>query len=350
MPVRPTPDPAQIERRAFLAAITVVVLAFSWFVVRPLLAPLVLAVLTAVIAYPMQAWLERSFGGRRVLASLGTLVLLTVVVGLPAAGLSALFFVQAQDVLSEIIAVENNRSRLVGLAHQVVDWLSQLVQATVGDAVDVARISRDAVQKLAAGLYERIPDLFGHLYLVVFVLLLRGRELLDLAVELSPMGEDHSRRILERIEATIKGVFLGAIATAVLQGVVGSLGFWLAGFQNQLIWGALLAGAGLIPVLGTGLIWVPATLYLAAAGQTGDALWMLGIGGVVSSLDNLVKPLLIHERAEVHPVLVFIGLFGGLSSFGAMGLLYGPLLVACLTEMVRIYRDDFKPVRLAEEP
>jgi predicted PurR-regulated permease PerM len=140
-------------------------------------------------------------------------------------------------------------------------------------------------------------------------------------------------------------VFVGSLATAVIQGAVGALGFWIAGFQNQLIWGALLAGAGLIPILGTGIIWVPATLYLALAGQTGDALWMLAVGAVVSSVDNLVKPLLIHERAAVHPLLVFIGLFGGLSSFGAMGLLYGPLLVACLTEMVRIYRDDFKPQR-----
>jgi predicted PurR-regulated permease PerM len=352
-PVLPVPDPARLERRAFLAAISAIVLAFAWFILRPLAAPLVLALLTAVIAYPLHARVERFFRGRSVLAALTTLLLLTILFWGPAAGLSTLFFLQAREAAAQMLGQEENRGRLVAAVEHGVDWLSQLAQATVGDAVDVARMSRQAVEKMATALYERIPDLFGQagrvafgallLYLVVFILLVRGRELLDLFVELSPISAEHTRRNRDRQQGTIKGVFLGALATALIQGMIASFGFWLAGFPSHLIWGALLAGAGLIPVFGTGLIWVPATLYLSMIGRTGDALWMLGVGAVVSSVDNLVKPLLIHDRAEVHPPLVFIGLFGGLASFGAMGLLYGPLLVACLTEMVRIYRDDFKP-------
>ena len=360
IPVRPEPDPARVERRAFLAGITAIVLAFAWFVVRPLLAPLVFAVLTAVIAHPVHARIKRRLGGRGVWAALATIVLLTGMVGLPAVGLSSLVVGQAREVLEQILGAGEKRSRLAGLAQQAMDGLSQLAQDTVGDAVDVGRLVRESAQKLATDLSERIPALFNQagqlafgvllLYLVLFVLLLRGRELLDLFVELAPMGEDHSRRILKRLESTIKGVFLGSLATAVIQLAVGALGFWLAGFQSHLIWGALLAAAGLIPIVGTGIIWIPAVLYLALSGQTADALWMLAIGGVVSSVDNLVKPLLIHERAAVHPLLVFIGLFGGFASFGAMGLIYGPLLVACLTEMVRIYRDDFTPLHRPPPP
>lgn len=345
------PDPARHERRAFLVVLGIVLAVCAWYVLRPLLAPVLLAVLTAVIVFPAYAWWLRRLGGRRRPAALATLALLSVGVGAPALGLSALFVRQTQEVLAEILGEAENRSRLVGLVEQLLDWLTRLARATVGDAVDFARIFDESMQKLATAGYERIPDLFGQagrfaldalLYgLVVFVLLVRGRPFLDLLVELSPMGEDHSRRILRRLERTIKGVFLGALAAALSQGALGALGFWLLGFQNHLVWGALLAGAGLIPILGTGLVWVPTFLYLALAGQTGAALGMLVVGGVVSTVDNLVKPLVIHERAKVHPVLVFASLFGGLYSFGPMGLLYGPLLVACLVEMVRIYRDDF---------
>ena len=348
----------RVERRAFLTAISLMVLVFGWFVLRPLFAPLMLAVLTAVIAYPMQARLESWLDGRGRLAALVSLAALTLAVGAPAVGVSMLFVAQAREVLAQILGEAESRSRLVGLAEQAAEGLSRLVRAVGGEAVAVERLSGEALETLAAGLYERIPGLFNQagrfafgallLYLVLFVLLLRGRELLDALVELSPTGEEHSRRILERLHGTIKGVFLGAIATAIVQGTIGAVGLWLAGFQNQIVWGALLAAAGLVPIVGTALIWLPATLYLLLAGQTGPALWMLAIGVIVGAVDNLIKPLLIHERAEVHPVLVFIGVFGGLRSFGAMGLLYGPLLAACLTEMVRIYRDDFRPPHRSE--
>lgn len=348
-----SPDPTPHERRTFLAALAVALVAFAWFVLRPLLAPMVLAVLIAVIVFPVYTWLRRRLAGRRLPAAVTTLGLLTAGVGAPAFGLLMLFVRQAQAVLSEVLGEAENRSRLAGLVEQLLEWLTQLAQATIGDAVDFGRIFGDSAQNFATVLYERLPDFFTRvgrfafgiflLYLVLFVLLLRGRALVDLFVELSPMGQEHSRRILRRLERTIKGMFLGTLAAALIQGIVGALGFWLVGFQNYLIWGVLLAGAGLIPVFGTGVVWVPAVIYLALAGETGAALWMLLVGAVVGSVDNLVKPLLIHERAEVHPLLVFVGLFGGLFSFGPMGLLYGPLLVACLVEMLRIYRDDFRP-------
>ncbi len=347
----PFSDPESVERRAFLAAAAAVVVAFVWFVLRPLAAPLVFAILTAVIANPMHRRISQWVGGRRVPAALLSVVALTLLVVLPAAGLAALFAVQAQEVVADLVGEEAARDRLVGLANQYVDWAAHLAEAAVGDAIDVRALLQESLRKVGTGLYALLPNLVGGagkfafgvllLYLVLFVLLLRGPELLELLIQTLPIGESRSRRILRRLEETIKGVFLGSMATAVIQGTIAGLGFWVLGFENQLVWAALVAGAGLIPMVGTALILVPATLYLAATGQNGAALAMALIALVVGTVDNLVKPLLIHDRAEVHPLLVFIGIFGGLSTLGGMGLIYGPLLVACLTEMVRIYRLEF---------
>ncbi len=348
----------RIERRAFLSATTLILAACAWFVLRPILAPVVLAMLTATIVYPLHRRIVQLLGGRRVLAASASTVLLTLVVMAPAFGLVTLFLVQVREVIAQLLGEEAQRSRLVAVAQQYLDWFSQATRSLTGDTLDFEALGHETLRRLGTSLYERIPALFGQagrvavgtllLYVVLFTLLVRGPELVDRLANLLPIGRQRSRRILSRLEGTIKGVFLGSLATALVQGTVATIGFWLLGFENQLVWGVLIAATGIIPVVGTGLIWAPAALYLALTDQSGAALAMLAIGAVVSTVDNLIKPLLIHEQAEVHPALVFIGLFGGLATLGGMGLLYGPLLVACLTEMIRIYRDDFRPVHRVE--
>lgn len=347
----PFSDPDRAERRAFLAAAVVVVLACAWFVLRPLAAPLVLAALTAVVAQPLHRRVEKLLPRRRVLAASLTLVLLTAVVGLPAFGLGMLFVVQAREVLAQLLGEESSRSRLVDLAQQYIQWGADLASAFLGRTIEIDALGRDTIEKLGRALGNRIPDFlglvgkfaFGSLlfYLVLFVLFLRGREAVQTLIELLPIGESRSRRILSRLESTVQGVFLGSLATALLQGTLATVAFWLLGFENQVVWGVLVAAAGLVPLVGTGLILLPATIFMFLTDHTGTGVALLVVTLVVGTVDNLVKPLVIHEKAAVHPLLVFIGLFGGLRTLGGMGLLYGPLLVACLTEMVRIYRAEF---------
>lgn len=318
---------------------------------RPLLAPLILAVLIAVIFYPAHRQVERILGRGTVRSALSSTLLLTALIGLPAVKVGQLFLQQAREVLNELIGPGETRSRLSALVVEASSWLSDLLRATVGGSVEVGDLRSELIRRVGSAVYERVPDVFSQagrltlgllvLYLVLFYLLYRGREFVDLMVEISPLGDGRSRRILGRLEVTVKGVFLGALATALLQGLVGALGFWLTGFENYLVWAAMIAASGLVPVVGTGLVWLPAAIYLGLNAQPGAALAMLGVGVVVSTVDNLVRPLVIHGRAAVHPILVFIALFSGLRALGPMGLLYGPLLAACITEVVRIYREEF---------
>jgi predicted PurR-regulated permease PerM len=354
-----SPDPRRAERTAFLIFLTAVALAVAWFVVRPLLAPLVLAVLTAVICEPAHRRVERALGRGSVRAAAASTLLLTVLVAAPAVKLGQLFLEQARTVLNELIGPGQTHSRISALMVQSAQWLTDLQRATVGGTVEVSDLRGELLRKLGTALYERVPDLFSQvgrlalgllvLYLVLFYLLFRGGEAVALVVEISPLGEARSRRILRRLEVTVKAVFLGALATAVVQGLVGALGFWLTGFENYLVWAALIAASGLVPVVGTALIWLPAAIYLGLNGQPGAAVAMLAIGAVVATVDNLLRPLVIHGRAAVHPILIFVALFGGLRSLGPMGLIYGPLLAACLTEVVRIYREERRPAAPAVE-
>jgi len=357
----PRPLPRPDERRAFLLLTAAIALAFVALVMRPLLAPLVLAALVVVVVDPLYRRLVAVLGGRRLTAAAIFTLLLVFLLGGPLVGLTLLFLDQARSALGELIGTEEAASRLVQAVRGALTGLDEVLRRTVNPGLDIQALLLTQLSRLGHELSGRVPRLLGQAgqvlfgvalsYLMIFVFLAWGKDLLELAVELSPLEPKHSRRILVRLEGTIRGVFLGGVATALLQGTVGALGFWLMGFQNYLVWGVLIAAAGLVPFVGTGLIWAPAALYLAMTGHGGAATAMLGVGAVVSTVDNLLRPFVIHEHSAIHPVLIFLGLVGAVQTLGPMGVIYGPLLIACLVEVFRIYRTDFhRPIADSPPP
>lgn len=342
--------PDHTDRLVFRIFAAAVGAAFCWLVLRPLLAPLVLASLAAVIFRPVHHKVERLLGSSNWRSATVSTLLLAAAIGVPAFFLGRTFLAQLRGLLAELLGEQESRSRLAALLKSSFAAFTSGLEAIFGRGVVEGRdLGLQALARIGTSLYERLPEFLGFAgrfalatlvaVLVVFYLFLRGRHLVDWVVDLLPMHADHSRRILERLEGTVQGVFLGALATAAVQGLVGGVGFWLLGFHKAVVWGAMMAAAGLVPLVGTALVWVPATVYLAATGQPGAAVAMLVVGAIVSTVDNLIRPVLIHGRTDISPLLVFLGILGGLRSIGPMGLIYGPLLVACTVETVHIYRE-----------
>jgi predicted PurR-regulated permease PerM len=140
----------------------------------------------------------------------------------------------------------------------------------------------------------------------------------------------------------------GSILIAVIQGALGALGFWIFGIESFFIWGMVMAIFALVPFVGTAIIWIPAALYLIAKGTTSGNMTLVwhGVGlllygvFIISSADNLLKPKLIGDRAGMHPVVVLLGVLGGLSLFGFAGFLIGPLILAAMTSFADIYQKE----------
>lgn len=329
-----------------MAAMT---LALFWFVVRPLLAPLVLATLTAVIFQPVHRRVERRLGSYRWLSAVVSMGFLTVIIALPVTILAILFVIQAEQVLAEIVGDQEAESFLVDAIRRFLEWTDRVALSV---NLDVRSVFDAALEDFGSTLYGSLPDVlalagrlgFGTLVagLVLFFLLLRGPEIVERVVEVSPLQEAYSRRLLRRLEATIHGVFLGGVVTALFQGAVGVLGFWVTGFQNFVVWGALVAAASFVPFVGTGLVTVPALLYLVITGHYGRALVLLAFAVVIGSVDNLLRALTIHSQTAIHPLVVFLAILGGITTVGVMGVVYGPILAAVVTETYRIYLDDYR--------
>jgi len=143
-------------------------------------------------------------------------------------------------------------------------------------------------------------------------------------------------------------VFYGNIFVAIIQGILGGVGFFVLGVESPVLWGFVMILFALIPYFGTAIIWLPAALNLLFKGYLendasytarGIILIVYGIL-VISSIDNILKPRLIGSKAQVHPVLVLLGVLGGLSLFGFIGLILGPVMLALLMTFVDIYEEE----------
>lgn len=347
------------KARGLLLALALAAALFFWLAVRPLFAPLVLAALTAVIFQPVHEAIERRFGVASNRSALVSILLLLVFVGGPLTGFAMLFVAQARSVLGDFLGLREGQtivSRISQLVGQYLAWLEELGDRYLGSTIDLGAIGVERAQHLSNAAYEALPDLlaqagsliFAYLIFTValFFLLRDWRPLLELVVELAPMEPSYALQILVRLRETVRAVFLGSLLTAAFQGSVGALGFLLAGFPNFAVWGALTAFAGFVPVVGTALVWGPGVFFLFANGDVGSGVLLLAFGIFISTTDNLLRLLFLGSRLAVHPLILFVAVFGGLVAVGPMGLIYGPLLAACVFEALSIYREHRVDQRL----
>ena len=342
-------DFTKTQRATGLIFVFVTAVTFAFFILRPLLAPVVVAVLAAVVYQPVHRLVERFCGPQSIRSTIVSFFLLLALVLLPGIGLGLLLLHQVQSIVEQLAGEGSVESRLVQLLHQALDYVA-LLSRKFGWEFDVDTFAAEWTDRASTMLYEGLPGLLGHLgqlglFLAVFLvalvyLLYRGRDLAELIVELSPMEEGHTRQILGRLTLTIQALFLGAFLTAIFQGAFGGLGFWLTGFDNWVVWGSLIAGASFVPFIGTALVWGPAVIYLGYTGHSSDAFVLLLVGLAISTIDNVLRTLFIHGHSAVNPVLIFFALIGGIKTIGPMGVIYGPLIAGCFVEAISIYRSD----------
>lgn len=180
------------------------------------------------------------------------------------------------------------------------------------------------------------------LLLILYFMLASGRKMENYVKEILPFNRRNKKDILHEFYMIVRSNAIGVPVLAVLQGAAASLGYYIFGAPEVLLWGVVSAFATIIPVLGVGLVWIPLVLYLGATGH-----WGMGIGlaayclAVVSNIDNLVRSMLQRKMADTHPLITIFGVIIGLSLFGFMGVIFGPLILAIFVLCVEIFRAEY---------
>ena len=324
--------------------------------VQPFLIPIFLSVVLVVVAGPVYDFILGRLGPkRRALASALTCLLLILVLAVP-------FFLFVGLITSQAFHLYNTVSELL-TSQQLQDTFREgmgrlapqyhKLQAALGISQDeVLKHVGEAVRQVSGFLYSNLTalltgmtNLFIGFALVVFVtfyLLMDGEAMMEKALSLSPLPREMNLQIKGDMLRSLRATLKGSVVLALINGTAGGLGFWIFGVPNALFWGTVMVFASVVPLVGTALVWVPGCIYLVVVGHSGQALgtalWCL-----VSSLtcDNVLRPRLIGGQTNLHPLLTFFSILGGLSLFGMVGLILGPLILAILLSLLEVYQRYF---------
>ena len=354
-----TDEPTQVaavtepaREKLFLARVGLLLLIAAliylvWRIVAPLWQPLVWAVLLGSLLAPVHRRVTRRLHRRANLASGVTTAAVVVLLLMPVVAIAGAVAAQAAQLLKRIdtdsLRLSNLDLSYIPLLAKPLGW----VQATTG--VTLAQIEGWLVtgaKRLLEALASSGPAVmlgalgtlvsFVLMLFVLFFVLRDGPAFAEQAVRMLPVERRLRQRLRRHLVEVTRAVFMGIGLTAMVQGVLLGIGFAISGLPSPLVFGVLGALFALVPVVGSAIVWGPAAIWLLVQGETGFAIFMAAWGVVVvGSVDNFLRPILISGRVEVPTLAVFIGVMGGLSAFGFIGLFLGPIVLGLVVALFR---------------
>ncbi len=250
-------------------------------------------------------------------------------------------------LVPKLVALFNNPVPLI----VAVKGFSQKIQ----DATGIELFNADNLQLAMKNVAGKLPmfltgtaNFVTNLVLMFFVLyymLFHGRKMENYINDFIPLKIKNRLLLSKETDLMIRANAIGIPLLAIIQGLVGMLGYFVFGIKEFGVWGFLTGVASLIPIIGTGIIWVPLTVYLLVSGHTWQGV---GLGiyslAILTNVDYVARITLLRKIGDVHPLITIFGVIVGLSLFGFLGLVFGPLLVSYFILLIKIYRNEFNSV------
>lgn len=322
-----------------------------WRIVVPLWQPLTWALLLGALLAPLNERLSHRLGDRPRLASALTVAATVLLFMLPVGLIAGAVAAQSANLLNRLEKYMPQSGQQVSFDVESVPWLGETLAWIHGHTgLTLTQLqgwllegSKKILQTLMSsggsvlmGAVGTLVSLLLTLFVLFFVLRDGPRFARNL-VPMLPIEDTRRARLWQHLADVTRAVFMGIGITAIAQGTLVGIGFWIAGLPSPLVFGVIAALVALIPMVGAALVWAPAVIVLAVRGDYGHAIFLAVWGSVVVGMaDNVLRPLLISGRAEVPTLAVFIGVMGGLSAFGFIGLFIGPIVLGLLVALFRL--------------
>lgn len=334
-----------IEYRKYVPALLfVLLLVLAALIVRPFFGAIFLGGLLAYVFYPLHAFLTKKLKKPTISALLVCLLVLALLV------VPAVFFVKTLVQESYVIYLVIRQRVATGIFTGCELPFCQTLQE-FGKNPEIQFQVQEAMRAVTNWIIQKgstfllsLPRILLNVFVLFFLLfygLVQGKTIIEKVSHYLQVHPRHYQNVVGRLREIVHGLVYGYLLIALLQGALGAFGFFLFGVPSPLFWGVVMSILALLPFLGTGFIWIPASAFLILQGlfQGENSLLFKGFGLLaysfifVGSIDNILKPKLIGEKAKVHPALILLGVFGGVLLFGPLGVLLGPLLLS-LTAVV----------------
>lgn len=311
-----------------------VIIALSIYLLLPFLTELVAVAVITYVFYPLFKKLNKHIKNRSLCSLVMVLIILLIII-IPLFLIVNALFIEAVNFYQGF--------RSLNLAP-----LSNLISNIAGETIDIQGYAQELVDTIVSFIIRSASDFFFSLPQKLIVLFVTisvmyyffkdGDKIVDFLEKVSPIHKDHKSELLAEFNKVVYAILYGVLVTAAIQGVVGTIGLVVFDVQSPILWGSIMTLTAMIPFVGTWLIWLPAALLKIFNGDLFNGFGLLLYGAlIVSTIDNLIKPKLISKKSQIHPILIILGVFGGLKAFGIIGVMIGPLLLGTLSLLYSFY-------------
>lgn len=353
-------EPFRKENTIFLLLLTGIALWFCFEMVQPFLKAGFSAAFIAIGFYPLHEFLKRHVPGESRPALLSTLIVILVVI-LPTIFLASVVIKQGQGVYQRAAAFLSE-----GGADKAFEWLHRsplgqfnLPIQSVEDAQgwlqeNIERLSTAGLS-VAKFLVGNVSVIVGNLLLTAFIMFFcfrDGHRAFRQLASITPLSIEQVNRLSNTVHETMRANVYGIVIVGLIQGLLTTIIFIILGLHSPAFWGVFAGFASILPPFGASIVWFPAAIGLMATGHLVKGLILIGLGaGVISSSDNIVRPIVIQGRVSMGTLAVLISILGGMQAFGLIGLFAGPVIFCLTTELLKQLRESLSankvPVKAA---
>lgn len=325
-------------RKVMSLIILIGLLLLSFFLIKPILMSIMIGLILAFLFSPIFDWIFKLTNSKNVSASFVSVILILLII-LPIWFLTPIVLNQSVKFF-----MVSQQIDFVSILKKVFPSLfaSQEFSAQIGSIIgSFVTKTTNSLMNSFADLILNFPTFFLQLVVVAFTFFfaLRDKEILTEYVKsLIPFTKEVERKLFEYSKEITISVLYGQIVVGVFQGLIAGAGFFIFGVPNALLLTLLAMVGGVFPLVGTYIVWVPVVIYLFIAGNSSPAMGVFVFGIISSTIDNILRPIIISRRTRVSPSIIIIGMIGGVFLFGILGLIIGPLILAYLLIILELYR------------
>ncbi len=342
----------ELVHKTTLLSLVLIISALFLTMIHQFLMAIFMAGLFSAMVHPTHNWLNQKLDGRENLASLLTVLGIILLVLIPLTALIGVIISQAisvgqsvtpwvQGFIAEPTALTAFLEKLP-YYEEILPYRDVIIQKA-GELVGT--VTKYLVDSLSSFTKLTINVIFSSIIMlyVMFYFLTMGDILLKKILYFLPLDDNDEQRLLNRFTSVTRATVKGTLIIGVIQGTICGFAFAIAGIEGPAFWGSVMAVMSIVPAFGTAIIWFPALLILALTSDwTGVIILGILCGAIAGNLDNIIRPRLVGKDTEMHDLFVLFGTLGGITMFGLLGIIIGPIVAALFITIWEIYEDAFQ--------
>lgn len=321
-----------------------------YLIMKPFLYPILWAGILTVIFSPIYKKILKLTKHKETLSASITMIIIVLVVIIPSIYISTVLISEIIDFVKKMpseLNIDLTKIYELSFFTNIFSLLRDSFNINVSDikiafSQKLKDISIVVITKAEQFLLD-LPSGFTNFFITLFTtffLLRDGKTFGGLIKNLLPLSKTEIDYYFDKLKRVVYATFIGVLLTASIQGLIAFIAFYFIGIKSSLLLGLLVSIASLVPVVGSALVWVPLAIYLIATGLILKGVLVIIVGVLfISTVDNFVRPIFLHQYLSLHLLLTFFSLFGGIKAFGLIGIFLGPIIISAFIGCCMFYQD-----------